>query len=91
MHAFIERLARLFINKEKKGFEKCVELEQRRDVMKQDVTTAATAPHTPTPAHTHTHSSAFLMAGLTELTLADELSLQTQFESFLQNTLQTAK
>lgn len=34
----------------------------------------------------HTAAYYCLMAGLTELTLADELSVQTHFQSFTQNT-----
>lgn len=48
--------------------------------MKRDASPVATAPHTPP----HTASCSYLMAGLTELTLADELSVQTQFDSFPQ-------
>lgn len=46
--------------------------------MKRDVSpiAAAAPPHTPLP----TGSCTYLMAGLTELTLADELSVQTQFD-----------
>lgn len=47
-------------------------------VMMHDVSSVATAPHTPQQAASRSH----LMAGLTELTFADELSVQIQFESF---------
>lgn len=50
--------------------------------MKRDVSPVAAAapPHTPP----HAGSCTYLMAGLTELTFADELSVQTQFDSFPQ-------
>lgn len=75
-----ESLLRFYQQGGKKRFEKSIELEERRNVMKQDVSPAATAPHTPP----RTASYSYLMAGLTELTLADELSVQTQFDSFPQ-------
>ena len=49
---------------------------------KRDVSPVAAAPPPHTPPHTG--SCSYLMAGLTELTLADELSAQTQFDSFPQ-------
>ncbi len=54
-------------------------MSKEEDVMKRDASPVAAAPHTPSHA-----SCSYLMAGLTELTLADELSVQTQFESFPQ-------
>lgn len=69
-----------FINREETEIRECVELERRRNVMKQDSKSAATAPRT----CPHTASYSCLMAGLTELTLADEMSVQTQFDSLTQ-------
>lgn len=75
-----------FINREETEIGECVELERRRNVMKQDAS-AATAPHT----RPHAASYSCLMAGLTELTLADELSVQTLFDSFNPNSQQACK
>lgn len=65
---------------------KVLSWNNKGSVMKRDVSpvATATAPHTHTHTPLHTAFCSYLMAGLTELTFADELSVQTQFESFPQ-------
>lgn len=62
----------------KQRFEKSVELERRGECDKM-----GRASCNNSATHTSAHCS-YLMAGLTELNFADELSAQTQFESFPQ-------
>lgn len=67
----------------KQRFEKSVELEQQGkcdEAGRVSCSNSNSTTHTPL----HTAFCSYLMAGLTELTFADELSVQTQFESFPQ-------